>query len=118
MAEYFTKLRKKEEYVGSLDEFLHVQEVLQLMTYLTKDHRFKEIYDESCKEGVVIKNMSEVLDKIEARGKAEAKNAERARIAEDMLRDNEPIEKIRKYSKLADNVISEIAKKIGVAVIM
>lgn len=88
------------------------------MSYLTTDDRFKEIYLQSCEEGAVVKNMSEVLDKIEAKGEAKAKEEERARVAEDMLRDNEPIEKIRKYSKLADNVISEIAKKIGVAVIM
>jgi len=40
------------------------------MTYLTKDNRFRETYEKR-KEGEVIHNMCEVLDKIEERGRKE-----------------------------------------------
>lgn len=118
VAEYFAKMRKEEEYTGTKEELLHVKETLQLLSYLTKDDRFIKIYEESRKEGEVIKNMSEALNKIQEKERAEGKDEERYRVAEDMLRENEPIEKIRKYSQLADNAIVELAKKIGVAVFM
>ena len=38
------------------------------------------------------------------------------RVATDMLKDGEPLEKIVKYSRLAENTIRNIAKTIGVAV--
>ncbi|MBQ6773461.1 MAG: hypothetical protein IJP48_05275 [Synergistaceae bacterium] len=38
------------------------------------------------------------------------------RVARDMLRDGEPLEKIVRYSCLAEEVILTLAKKIGVPV--
>ena len=38
------------------------------------------------------------------------------RIAKDMLMDGEPLEKIAKYSRLAEDVIRGIAEKIGAAI--
>jgi len=68
VADYFVQMRKTGTYSGSTEDIVHVQEVLNLMTYLTKDNRFREAYEER-KEGEVIHNMCEVLDKIEARGR-------------------------------------------------
>ena len=39
------------------------------------------------------------------------------RVATDMLRDGEPVEKIVKYSKLAEDAIRKIADGLGIAVI-
>ena len=69
VADYFVQMRKTGTYNGSKEDIVHVQEVLNLMTYLARDNRFKEAYEESCKEGVVIHNMCEALDQIEARGR-------------------------------------------------
>ncbi len=68
VADYFTQMRKTGTYVGSKDDFDHVQEVLQLMTYLTKDERFRETYEETKNLEGAVKNMCEVLDRIENRG--------------------------------------------------
>ena len=47
----------------------------------------------------------------------QAANDERRQTAMDMLRDGEPLEKIKKYSRLAEDVIRSIANRLGVAVI-
>ena len=39
------------------------------------------------------------------------------RIAIDMLKDNEPLAKIKKYSKLSEASIRKLAKSLGVAVL-
>ena len=39
------------------------------------------------------------------------------RVATDMLRDGEPLEKIKRYSRLAEDVIRSIANRLGVTVI-
>ena len=68
VADYFVQMCKTGTYSGSKENIVHVQEVLNLMTYLTKDNRFREAYEEEW-EGEVIHNMCEVLDRIEARGR-------------------------------------------------
>ena len=47
-----------------------------------------------------------------AEGKLEGRLEERTSIALDMLRDNEPIDKIIKYSHLTPERISELAQQI------
>lgn len=44
----------------------HVQEVLQLLSVMTGDHRFEESYHSNSKGGT--KTMCEVLDRVERRG--------------------------------------------------
>ncbi|MBR1693672.1 MAG: Rpn family recombination-promoting nuclease/putative transposase [Lachnospiraceae bacterium] len=69
VADYFVQMRKMGTYNGSKENIVHVQEVLNLMTYLTKDNRFREAYEEE-RKGEGIHNMCEVLDRIEARGRS------------------------------------------------
>lgn len=47
----------------------------------------------------------------------QAANDERRQTAMDMLRDGEPLEKIKRYSRLAENVIQNLAKRLGVNII-
>ena len=47
----------------------------------------------------------------------EVKREVEYRVATDMLRDGEPVEKIVKYSKLAEEAIRKIADGLGIAVI-
>ena len=67
VADYFTQMRKNNNYVPSERQLTHVREVLDLMRVLTGDDRFTEYVDEfeKRKEGVT---MCEVLDKVENRG--------------------------------------------------
>ena len=68
VADYFYQMQKNNEYVPSKESITHVQAVLEMMSALTKDKRFEEVCNSS-EEGEV-KNMCEVLDRIEARGEA------------------------------------------------
>ncbi len=50
--------------------FRHVDEMLKLMTVLTKDHRFEALIGD---EGGKVSNMCEVLDRVEAKGREEGR---------------------------------------------
>ncbi len=47
----------------------------------------------------------------------ETRAEEKSRFVAEMLRDGEPLARIAKYSRLAEEVILNIAKSLGVAVI-
>ncbi len=68
-ADYFVQMRMTHDYVPTAQELRHVQETLQLLSIMTKDHRFEEVCNEEKdgREGGP-KNMCEVLDRIESRG--------------------------------------------------
>ena len=68
VAEYFTQMRRDRDYHPEPMELTHVQEVLQLLSIMTGDHRFEEVIT-SWSEGSG-GNMCEVLDRIEKRGEA------------------------------------------------
>ena len=65
--------------------------------------------------------MNEVISKIVKRNidaaRLEGINEDKERVATDMLRDGEPLEKITRYSKLAEDTIRNLAKTLGVAVV-
>ena len=67
VADYFTQMRKNNNYVPSERQLTHVREVLDLMRVLTGDDRFTEHVDEfeKSKEAVT---MCKVLDEVQARG--------------------------------------------------
>ena len=67
VADYFTQMRKNNNYVPSGRQLTHVREVLDLMRVLTGDNRFTEHVDEleKSKEAVT---MCKVLDEVENRG--------------------------------------------------
>ncbi len=44
VADYFVQMRKNNDYVPKSDKLKHVHEVLELMSVMTKDYRFEEIY--------------------------------------------------------------------------
>lgn len=66
VVDYFVQMRKTGNYIPPSDDIVHVQEVLSLMSALTNDSRFSDVYDSvKGKEKV---NMCEVLDRIEEKG--------------------------------------------------
>lgn len=68
VADYFVQIRKNKDYIPTDTQMKHVKEILQLMSVLTQDNRFEEAAN-VVEEGDEPKNMCEVLDKVEQRGK-------------------------------------------------
>ncbi len=66
VADYFVQMRKNNDYTAPDTTIRHVHELLQLMTIMTKDHRFNDVYSPDMEGGNT--KMCEVLDKIENRG--------------------------------------------------
>ena len=69
VADYFVQKRETGNYVPEPEKIRHVQAIMQLLSVMTRDHRFEEVYNESQREGG-IENMCQVLDRIEQRGMA------------------------------------------------
>ena len=69
IADYFVQLGKNRDYVPKDKTIRHTDSFLKLMSVLTQDNKYVEMGRELShdKEGI---NMCEVLDKVEARGKA------------------------------------------------
>ena len=69
IADYFVQLSKNKDYVPKDKIIRHTDSFLKLMSVLTQDNKYVEMGRELShdKEGI---NMCEVLDKVEARGKA------------------------------------------------
>ena len=69
VADYFVQKRENGDYEPSLQDLAHVQETLQLLSIMTNDHRFEDVYNEaSDAQKGEMRNMCEILDKIENRG--------------------------------------------------
>ena len=81
-----------------------------VLSVMTSDRRFEEAAIAS--QRGELKNMSEFLDRLEAKKEAEVNE----RVATDMLTDGKPLKEIEKYSKLSEGEIREIAHKLGVTV--
>ena len=71
IADYFVQLRRHQRYTPQGTRLRHPQETLRLMSVLTNDRRFEESCNDLMEEGKEVQNMCEVLDRIEARGRAE-----------------------------------------------
>lgn len=74
VADYFVQKQEKGEtgeYTPDPHQIRHVQETLQLLSVMTRDHRFEDAYNEICAENGMEGGpytMCEFLDKIENRG--------------------------------------------------
>lgn len=113
VADYFVQKQEKGEtgeYTPDPHQIRHVQETLQLLSVMTRDHRFEDAYNEICAENGMEGGpytMCEFLDKIENRGiekgllKGERTgelNAKRE-IAQTLAGMNMPVEKIAEAVK-------------------
>ncbi|MBP3209837.1 MAG: hypothetical protein J6M64_08045 [Oscillospiraceae bacterium] len=68
VADYFVQKQENDDYIPRPDDFVHVQETLQLLRVMTGDYRFEEILNDGSEKGAV-KNMCDVLDRAEMRGR-------------------------------------------------
>ena len=69
LADYLYQMRVNKDYVASDTVIEHVDELLMLMSAMTKDYRFEETINEV--KGKEHMTMCEVLDRVEARGREE-----------------------------------------------
>ena len=76
VADYFVQMRENGDYIPDSHEIKHVQETLQLLSVMTQDNRFEEAYNDSVEGG--IRNMCDVLDRVESKGRAEGRAQGRA----------------------------------------
>ena len=70
VAKYFQTVRLKKDYKGSNEEIRHVDALLKMLSALTGDNSFEEVYNNgNLKKGGV--TMCEVVEKIKNQGKEE-----------------------------------------------
>ena len=102
VADYFVQMRKNKNYKPSQETIRHVDEVLKLMSVLTEDNRFLKVQQESRGE---VKNMCEVLDRVENRGIAKG-------LAQGI---RATIEVAKKYGVSRENVTREIEEQYSMS---
>ena len=79
VADYFVQKQENGDYEPKPQDLKHVQETLQLLSVMTNDHRFEDVYNEaSDAQKGEMRNMCEILDKIENRGIEKGKAEGRA----------------------------------------
>ncbi len=66
VVDYFVQMRKNRNYIAPETTIKHVHELLQLMSVMTGDYRFEDVYDSDMERRTV--TMCEVLDRVENRG--------------------------------------------------
>lgn len=66
VADYFTQMRKNRSYTAPGTTIKHVHELLQLMSVMTRDNRFEDVYSPDMERRPT--NMCEVLERVENRG--------------------------------------------------
>lgn len=66
VADYFVQMRKNRNYVAPEATIKHVHELLQLMSVMTRDNRFEDVYSPDMERRTT--TMCEVLDRVENRG--------------------------------------------------
>ena len=77
----------------------------------------REIKEKEIMKDVMREIFEEDFDIAEKRGRQAGINEANERFDTDMLRCGEPLEKIARYSRLAEDTIRSLAKSLGVAVI-
>ena len=73
VADYFVQMRKTGNYVPNAEQIVHVKETLGLLSIMTNDSRFEDALnaDAYFDDGKEIRNMCDVLDRVENKGRAE-----------------------------------------------
>ena len=110
VAKYFQTVRLKRNYKGSNEEIRHVDALLKMLSALTGDNSFEEVYNNgNLKKGGV--TMCEVVEKIKNEGVIEAK----AEIIRNLIESNAgTLEQIAAWVKLPVKEVKKIAAKVPV----
>ena len=106
VADYFVQKRKNKSYIPTRAEIKHVEAVLQLLSIMEHDDRFAEaIYREDGKE---TKNMCDVLDVVENRGKKQGEAVKAAKIIRKMYASGYMIKEIVKVTEETEETVKDI----------
>lgn len=106
VAKYFRTVRLKRDYKGSNEEIKHADALLKMLSALTGDNSFEEVYNVgNLKKGGV--TMCDVVEKIKAEGKEE--------IIRNLIESNAgTLEQIAAWVKLPVKEVKKIAAKVSV----
>ena len=117
VADYFVQKREKGEhgeYTPDPRQIRHVQETLQLLSVMTRDHRFEEAYNEAyTKDGMEggPHTMCEFLDRVENRGiekgLSEGRTEAKQEIAFSLQGMGMPVEKIAEAVKVSVETVKQ-----------
>ena len=94
------------EYTPDPRQIRHVQETLQLLSVMTRDHRFEEAYNEAyTKEGMEggPHTMCEFLDNVERKGRTEGKQE----MALSLAKMGIPLDKIAEAAKVSVETVKQ-----------
>ena len=114
VAKYFQTLRLKKNYKGSTEEIKHVDALLKMLSALTGDNSFEEVYNEgNFKKGGV--TMCEVVEKIRNEGRIEGVLEGKAELVRKML-DAKLVneQQIADLLKISVKEVKKIAAKVPV----
>ena len=125
VADYFVQKRENGDYVPSSQDLTHVQEMLQLLSIMTNDHRFEDAYNTSTddrKGGP--RNLCDVLDKVESRGiekgiakgivKGESRGENKMALLVKKLLDQNRIDDVKRASE-DEKSRAELMKEFGIS---
>ena len=84
------------DYVPPKDKITHIEAVLQLLSVMANDRRFEDIYESATQdERKEIRNMCDVLDRVEMRGVEQGKIIGAVEMLRDMgIDDHSIVEKL------------------------
>ena len=113
IADYFVQRSNGHDYIPTNKKIQHTDSMLKLMSVLTNDIRYYGLseYQSDELEGA---SMCEVLDKVEARGKALGSEATKTEMIKNMLKENINIDIIAKVAKLTVEQVVAIGKKTAI----
>ncbi len=114
VAKYFQTVRLKRDYKGSNEEIRHVDALLKMLSALTGDNSFEEVYNVgNLKKGGV--TMCEVVEKIKNEGRNEGVLAGKAELVRKMLDAKLVTEQqIADLLKISVKEVKKIAAKVPV----
>ena len=103
-----------ERAVASVDENIKTNAATVIGVCLDINEKLgSELKEDGVMNEVIRDIFKKDFDEAESRGVTK----EKERVATDMLHDGEPLEKIARYSRLAEDTIRNLAKNLGVAVL-
>lgn len=105
VADYFVQKREKNDYHPEPHALKHVHETLQLLSVMSNDQRFEAVYQNDTEGG--IRNMCDVLDRIEQKGRQEGELEGKKEMAVSLARMGISIEDIAKAAKVSVNEVKQ-----------
>lgn len=111
VADFFTRWRKNPTFRPENRDIRHVDEMMKFLDTFSDDSRFTKTLEEMRSEGKEVKQMCDVLDRIEEKGIEIGALKRSLEIYEDLIHDGIVPEKAQKIAKLSDEELEEAYTK-------